>query len=594
MHKTSTAVKKNSFQLMAFLEQILHPSHKKIPNFWSMWFLSASVAIVIALLLWLPQFGTLPSGLNRDEAALGYNAYSLLKTGKDEWAKSWPISITSFGDQKLPGYVYTLIPFIAVFGLEAWVIRLPSLLAGLCVVIGMGLIAIQLSKSFGFSDTLRLVSSFFVMLLLAISPWHMHFSRVAYESHLAMALFVLGTLAFLSGIESAKVSTQRILLASAALLWSLTVLTYHSYHIFTPLFILALGIIYFPSLKKVNPVTLILSFLIGLSVVSLLFTGGVMQANSVKSRGISPFSTDKLLGQATEYRSLEVFPPFLSKVLFNKITEGSVVFAQNYVKTISGEFFFIHGSGHGDHNPANMNNMHLFLAPLIFLGVLGLWQHKNQKAAQLLIAWLLIALVPSSLTISSLHEVRIAAVFPVLELVAVIGLVYLFSQISSVWLKRTVAIVMIVIVLLSVIRTFYGYTLLAPRTAVDNYPYHELAQVIYSYEQQGYPVITQSFSSSPYIWYLMENKIDPVIAQTQTEHYEASDQGFLHVKRVGNVYFETINWEDLKQRSRNQALVLVFKPDEMSEDQQSSNFELLETIKNKQGEVVYNVWKMKF
>ena len=56
--------------------------------------------LVIAVLLRFWQINTLPS-LNPDEAALGYNAYSLLKTGKDEHGISWPLHFKSFSDYKV-------------------------------------------------------------------------------------------------------------------------------------------------------------------------------------------------------------------------------------------------------------------------------------------------------------------------------------------------------------------------------------------------------------------------------------------------------------------------------------------------------------
>src|SRR3990170_7439708 len=76
-----------------------------------------------------------PPSLNWDEVSLGYNAYSVLKTGKDEWGKILPVIFTAYGDYKLPGYIYTLVPFISIFGLNAFAIRLPSVLAGTITVL---------------------------------------------------------------------------------------------------------------------------------------------------------------------------------------------------------------------------------------------------------------------------------------------------------------------------------------------------------------------------------------------------------------------------------------------------------------------------
>lgn len=87
--------------------------------------------LVIGLFLRLWMFGEIPPGLNRDEASIGYTAWSILKTGRDEYGNFLPLSLRSFGDWKLPGYTYITIPFIAIFDLKDWVVRLPSALAGI-------------------------------------------------------------------------------------------------------------------------------------------------------------------------------------------------------------------------------------------------------------------------------------------------------------------------------------------------------------------------------------------------------------------------------------------------------------------------------
>ncbi len=556
-------------------------------SFWKIWGIGAVVAIFLSLLMCLPKYGQVPAGLNRDEVALGYNAYSLLKTGKDEWGKSWPISITSFGDQKLPGYIYTLIPFIAFFDLEIWVVRLPSLLAGLIVMISMGLIAMKLAKLAKYSSSWQLIASFIVMILIAISPWHMHFSRVAYETHLAMAFFVSSVACLFFALNTQRKLLQRILLAKAGLLAGLTLLTYHGYQIFTPLFLLAFLIIFFQQIKKLDKIGLAIGVFLGVLSVGLLIGGGILQANQAKSQGINPFNNQVLLNKATEYRSTSNFPPFVNKILFNKVNEGLITFTQNYISTFSGTFFFIHGSGHGDHNPGNGNNTNLFLAPLILLGLLTLGRHYKEKTTQIIIAWILLALIPSSLTINPLLEVRLGTIFPILELLAVIGIFSLLIFLSNLQ-KKLVSILLISIGLIFTIRLFIFYTTLAPITSVDNTHYHLLARALFKYQGNNEAVLTQSPASSPYIWYLFENKIDPAFAQKSIVHHPTTDEGFKHVKQLNNIYFETINWNDLDKKS----YILILKPTEISIDQRiSSQFSLIEVITDAKNQTIYEVWK---
>ena len=103
--------------------------------------------LVIAVLLRFWQINTLPS-LNPDEAALGYNAYSLLKTGKDEHGISWPLHFKSFSDYKPGGYVYLALPFIKIFGLTPLAVRLPNLILSVLTIFVLYRLVLLLTKNY--------------------------------------------------------------------------------------------------------------------------------------------------------------------------------------------------------------------------------------------------------------------------------------------------------------------------------------------------------------------------------------------------------------------------------------------------------------
>ena len=90
--------------------------------------------ITLAAFLRFYKLGTNPPGLYWDEAVMGYDAYSILKTGKDHHGVTLPLFFESFGDWKLPGYHYLLIPSISIFGLNEFAVRFPSALLGTLTV----------------------------------------------------------------------------------------------------------------------------------------------------------------------------------------------------------------------------------------------------------------------------------------------------------------------------------------------------------------------------------------------------------------------------------------------------------------------------
>ena len=133
------------------------------------------------------QLGDLPQGLNNDEVSYGYNAYSILRTGRDEWGKFLPVdSLYAFGDYKLPVYVYLSIPFLALFDLHAFSARLPSALGGIVAIVLVFFLVRALTKKEHFA----LWSAFF----LAISPFHIFISRKAAEHNIAVTIAIAAVL----------------------------------------------------------------------------------------------------------------------------------------------------------------------------------------------------------------------------------------------------------------------------------------------------------------------------------------------------------------------------------------------------------------
>src|SRR3989344_5070357 len=91
----------------------------------------------IGFILRLVNLSSSPSGFTPDEASFGYDAYSLIKTGKDQWGEAFPLAFKSFGDYKLPAYGYLTIPFVWALGLNETSVRLPNAILGSFAVLGV-------------------------------------------------------------------------------------------------------------------------------------------------------------------------------------------------------------------------------------------------------------------------------------------------------------------------------------------------------------------------------------------------------------------------------------------------------------------------
>lgn len=195
-------------------------------------FLVLLTIVAVAGFLRLHQLGQVPPSLDWDEASIGWNAYSILKTGTDEYGKARPVSIRSFNDYKPPLYVYAAIPSIAIFGLNELAVRLPSALAGILTVVVTFFLVRELTKNN--------LLGYLATALLAISPWAIQFSRVAFEANLALLFFVSGGF-FLAKFLNTQKSRYYLI---AGILYILSIYSYHSSRLVIPLFLFLIFIFY--------------------------------------------------------------------------------------------------------------------------------------------------------------------------------------------------------------------------------------------------------------------------------------------------------------------------------------------------------------
>lgn len=182
-------------------------------------------------------FGKIPGDINQDEALAGYEAYSILKTGKDTFGYSFPVYLTAWGSGMNALNTYLMIPFIAIFGLHVWVIRLPQLLLG-CVSIPVTYLCMKRMVK----PSAALFSTFF----FAISPWHIMLSRWGLESNLAPAFLLFGLFFFLKGLDHSRYFVL------SACMYGLSLYCYATIWVVVPA-IIVLQVMYALFCKKIKP-----------------------------------------------------------------------------------------------------------------------------------------------------------------------------------------------------------------------------------------------------------------------------------------------------------------------------------------------------
>jgi len=397
---------------------------KKINLFYVVFILSLILTAVIRLY----SLSNIPPALNWDEVSLGYNAFSILETGKDEWGNTLPLSFKGYGDYKLPGYVYLDVPFIAIFGLNEWGVRLPSAILGIGFIILISLILKELTNIHVRS---------WAIFLGAISPWTIIISRIALEAHLALFLTTLGFYLFLIGLKK-----QSFLLYSG-LCFGLTIFSYNSSRIITPLLIVALGLFFWKELKQFKK-TLFLSLIIFLVFLAVALPKALLQDSSARYRWTAILD-EGAINRINELRGSSALPPYLASVSYNKITYVVPEIFKNYISHFDPRFLFLNG---GSNYQFSVPGSGMFYPIFALFFIYGFWviYEERKKWQLLMITWLLISVIPAAITRDSPHALRsLMMIFPVI-VISAIGLdkfVELFKE-KKVFIKIPLIFVLLV------------------------------------------------------------------------------------------------------------------------------------------------------
>ena len=377
----------------------------------------ALVAVVfLALILRLFYISDLPPSLNWDEVSHGYNAYSILKTGKDEWGITLPTIFRAYGDYKLPVYIYLTAVSEAVLGLNELAVRLPSILAGTISVVFTFLFVRHLTKK----RLLALISA----LLLAVEPWGLFLSRIASEANVSVALIISGAYFFLRGKDSPK------FLPLSAVLLGLSVWTYNSARVFVPLLLAVLVLVYKKELITIwkKKTKLAAGTLILLAFFFLPMFWQLVNPSGQARYGWVEILDEGAIAQINESRVSSNLAGILPTLAHNKATFFLKTFISNYFSHFSPEFLFFEGGSNYQFSVPGYGLLYLINLPFFLLGLtILIFGLRKSRALRLVIAWFLLAPVASSLTREAPHVLRSIVFLPTLQIISAIGVTHAFS-----------------------------------------------------------------------------------------------------------------------------------------------------------------------
>jgi 4-amino-4-deoxy-L-arabinose transferase-like glycosyltransferase len=482
------------------------------------------LALVIGAFLRLYQLGLIPNALTWDEAALGYNAYSILKTGRDEYGKILPIIFKSFGDYKPGLYVYLAVPSVAVLGLTEVAVRLPGALFGILAILGVFLLTKEIFRE---EKRAHLLASF-AALGLAIMPLHVHFSRGAWVTNVFCTLLLFSVYYLLKFIRTGKYLNWSLILAL------LTLITYQAAKILTPLIIGLTILVFWQSFWKNLKDHLRKPLNLGLLVIATAFilyilVGATTGEEGNRLKRLSIFGYRPEITQQT--KNIDDNNGLTLSLFHNQPQLTIRLIAGRYLKHFSPKVLFYEGTavverGHFPGLGALQPFDFIWLIP----GLIYLVKNKNIKAVIFVLGLLFLAPLPGSLTISDYSTVR--SLFMTIPLAILIGLGYFYALAKSKLLFYPLLAVTIVIFvyftdLLFVHANFtYAHEF--------QYGYREAIQFANRYPDSK--VVMTDVFGQPYIFYLFYTRFDPATYQN-INNFESGGVDVGKVSSLGRAEF---------------------------------------------------------
>ena len=512
------------------------------------------------LRLW--KLNKYPVGLTPDEAMQGYSAYSLLKTGKDEWGKAWPLNLRSYGDFKPPLQTYLIIPSIKAFGLSRLAVRFPNALLGTLAIIGVYLLSQQLFKS----NIIGLLSAG----LVAFSPWHWTLSRGAFEANMTVFFISFGLWALMKN--------YRVL---AAVLLGLNMFSYHSAKLITPVAVLTfiifkflmIGDLWLRNIKQFithNFKFIIIFTLFFLFAFSSFFTGG--QSRGLDIAVFSPTDEWQVVKDSRWWAVNQQIPNWIARLIHNKGTYTFSKFFENYLSYFSPQFLFTEGAGEGTYGMIpGYGVIWWWLLPILICGLIYLVKSVGKDntmiAVRFLLAVILFAPIPAALTKGSRMANRVAVMMPFIQMLTAWSIWKMLNFQFSIFKNKFNKFILLSFFLYSFISFLEVYFVQSPRLTAAAMLYGRCEAV--EYVQKYYPQVDQIIMSrklsEPQAYALFCGQYPPAKAQKETGdwlRYEEEGLSFvdqLGEYRLGKYLFKELNWAS---DSLVNGAVLIGKPEE--------------------------------
>ena len=504
------------------------------------------IVTLVALIVRTWNIDKFPMEFTPDEAALGYNAYSLIKTGHDENGQFFPIIFKSFGDYKPGLYIYLTIPWILIGDLTISMVRMTSAIS-VTLAVFFTYIILRLIKNELPYAFLKKRLPIYGALILALNPWHILFSRGAWESNVNLTMILFSIVCVLYAVKRGY--SHMIVLAG--LISGLTLSMYQGAKMSTPLVGLAFIIAYYQSIKRRLSLGYVILALLVAIAVSMPIAQSFLDGRTGRLSVFSILNYQR----PSEYIQENILTPtnwtnndWQFKIFEGEWLEKTRNVYQRYGSALSPRFLFIEGDWEHSHMATPYHGMFYWLDSIfLIIGILTAIRIQSRFWRFVLI-WLLLAPLPAALSRDPVNAVRSLPLIAPLTMLIGLGYCQTIRLIKLNYPKLYYPSIAVFIIIQLILFTYFAdlQTKVRPmKLSFNNYfGYQQLVEATKKYSSQNIPIVMSQSYDQPYIYFLFFNKIDPVFTQNNINRIdnEYGDVGL--VSSVGqNFQFRDIYWD---------------------------------------------------
>jgi len=498
------------------------------------------VLLVISLALRLYQLGNVPNGLTVDEADMGYNSYSIIKTKADVYGKHLPLFFQSLDDYKAAFGIYVPIPAILIFGLSEFSIRLiPAILGSITPILIYFLLQLLYPKN----RTLALIAAILAM----FAPWNIQISRANLPYIQLIFFYLIFSLLFFSSFKKPK-----LLLLSGVFL-GLTLYVYYAAIIYLPLIFLFLFLIYREHFLKNIKLTLA-AFLVLL----IFFIPAINHYQTASSRSrlnaISVLTPDITLPTSIKEIEQDQENNFqLSTIFHNRRLIYFSAMLDNYFDYFNPDYLFVNSKNIRYFYINNVGLFYLIELPFFIYGFYLLIKRRSQNDL-FVISLLLIGPIPAMITLGSPFPHRGILLLLSIQLITAVGISLFLQNLKKFSYSSQVKWGLVAIYSVSVYFFLHQYFVHSPREFTsenDNGAWFStvrdaIPKVNSLADQYQKVVFTWSQGKLvPAVYFLFYNQINPQIMQKETAKWVNETPSYRQIyDQIANIEFRPINWEE--------------------------------------------------